>query len=252
MYTNYYLEPVTAVFVDSAPAQCRNLCMFAGGQDRIRLCGVFDNGQALLEALYRGLRPHVLVIDQQLPDRNIFAVLRAIRMLEAGYLPHVILTIPVPLDANTYDLLLTSGVNSFMLKPYTLPRLFEEIFLVAAKPDAVTVYRIRAAYEEQMDRMYADKGLNGRRYLERMICDDLQAGQNRNLKELYHAAAQAENLSDNAVASGLKRLAEQLCAAGAPAYRQLCGENGKPTDRPLSNGVLFRCVADLIRRAVME
>lgn len=252
MDTNYHLEPVSAVFVDSAPAQCRSLCMFALGQTSIEVCGVFDSGQALLDALYRGLRPHVLVIDQQLPDQNLFAVLRAVRMLEAGYLPHIILTIPVPLDGNTYELLLTSGVNSFMLKPYTLPRLFEEIFLAAARPEAVTVYRIRAAYAEQMDRMHASKGLNGRRYLERMVCDDLQAGQNRNLKELYHAAARAESLSDNAVASGLKRLAEQLCAAGAPAYRQLCAENGKPADRPLSNGALFRCVADLIRRAVMD
>lgn len=250
MCRNYHLEPVTVAFVERLPAQRSNIRLFAAGQQRVQLAGVFDGGRELLAALRRGMRPQVLVIDQWAVELSLFAMLREIRMLEAGYLPYIILTVPVPLDGKTCDLLLTSGINSVMLKPYTLPQLFEEIFLRVAEPGEATVYRIRAAYAEQMHQLGASSRLHGWRYLERMVCEDLLTGRNKNLKELYHVVARAEQLSDHAVGSGLKRLAEQLCAADTPAYRRLCEEIGAPAGVPLSNGALLRGVADLIRRAV--
>ena len=94
MCTNYHLEPVSAVFVERLPAQRSNIRLFAAGQERVRLAGVFGGGRELLAALHQGLRPQVLVIDQWAVELSLFAMLREIRMLEAGYLPCIILTVP--------------------------------------------------------------------------------------------------------------------------------------------------------------
>ncbi|MGN0984311.1 MAG: response regulator [Gemmiger sp.] len=252
MRTNFKLEPVTAVFVDPSLAQRSNVRLYAAGQTQIDLCGIFGNGDELLTALEQGLRPQVIVMDHLLPGGSPFSLLRHIRLLENGYRPIILFTIPTLLDSGTCDLLLTSGVNSFILKPYTLPQLFEEVFLRAAEPASVTAYRVRAAYNECLTQLGASGRLNGTRYLEHMICEMVLNDHGQNLKELYHLAAVPENLSDFAVASGIKRLAERIHAVSTPAYQRMCAENGEPVDQPLSNGALVRCFTIQIRRAITD
>lgn len=250
MPKNYDLPPVTALFMDSSRANRLALQNYAEDQQLLKVCGVLGDVKSLWEALRGGLRPQVLVLDLQLLSAGCPAVIRELRRLESGYHPRVLLTSAGPVGPTANRILLTSGVESIILKPYKLSALFEMTYRIGAGEEQQKTYNIRAAYTECVSALGGNRRLQGWRYLERMVCEYIVTGTCKNMKELYYTVADAENIEASAVYSAVNRFSKCLYREKTPLYRRMCSENNLSPDRSLSNQMLLCSIVDEIRRVL--
>ena len=86
----YQAGKVSLLFADSDRSQCRAVELYAQEHAYVELCAAVTDAGQLLDAVQRGLRPQVLVLDVLLKGQHTIPLLQKLAVL--GCHPRVILT----------------------------------------------------------------------------------------------------------------------------------------------------------------
>ena len=233
--------------VEPSEAQRLVLRIYFNHSNEAELCACCASGSQLLAELRRGLRPEAIILD--VACDNVLTLVREVRRAVAGYTPMVALTI----HSNTLlseKILLTSGVDCVILKPYEIPDMLATVFQHSRQDEAFQEFMRRRAFEKCLGDYGAAPDHMGSRYLSEMFCEEERAGTSCTSKALYHCVARKENLTASGVRNAVRRLAEQMWRTSTPGYCRMCAAYGKSMEAPLSERELYCCLAEECRRGM--
>lgn len=249
MQEQYHINKVTALLAESDRHQNALVQSYAKGQDMVELCAAVRDGDRVLELLRAGLRPRVLVLDTMLASCGLLELLSRLPEIEPGYDPSVLVT-TVPISEATARPLLTLGAHYIILKPYTLPSLFDAIFQYGCQPKELELYRIRGYLRAALRELQAGVHSCGAFYLEQILYRLVLTDRQYTLGELYTFVGNGEHVTNGAVNSAIRRLAQRAYAEHTPAYVRLCESYGLPQDTALNNTELIYSIAERVRQAM--
>ena len=239
--------PVTALFAMQQRLDRSSITLYAQTHPEIMAVAVVSTGREVLDLLRHGLTPQVIVLDMQLRDPGIKALICEIRALQLTPSPRLLLTAPTPEQDAAEDALLTFRGQEVMLRPYEMRALFERVYLLGAGDEAAQLYRVRNHCRRMLRDMQANTVLSGCAYLERMILFAWSDERDLPVGMLYQLAAQGQPVDERAITAAVGRLSRAMQKQGTPLYRSLCTRFGLPADSVLSNGKLVKGMLEYIR-----
>ncbi len=192
-----------------------------------RVVGEVHTGGEVLAAVRR-LRPHLVLLDVYLPDRNGVDVLRDVRG-EADLSTDVIV-VTAARDVETVQAALRGGVASYLVKPFTFATFADRLRRYAEARREMD--RTGELAQEDVDRVFAvvrrpgaivhPKGLSAA--TSGLVVKVLQAEQGD-----LSAAETAERVGISRVVA--RRYLEHLCSTGQAQQRLRYGTSGRPEHR---------------------
>ena len=192
-----------------------------------RVVGELHTGGEVVEAVRR-LRPHLVLLDVYLPDRNGLDVLRDLRA-EAD-LPVDVVVVTAARDVETVRAALHGGVASYLVKPFTFATFAERLHRYADARREMD--RTGELAQEDVDRVFA--------VVRRPGAVVLPKGLSTSTAALVVKALQAEagdlSAAETAERVGISRVSarrylEHLCATGQAQQSLRYGTSGRPEHR---------------------
>lgn len=240
---------VTALLVDGDAAYRRIVQRFAGEQDMVELCAATGDARRAWELLTAGLRPQVLVLDTALRDPDAGWLLEKLERELPDWRPWVLLcSLDGPAAETALHALLPVDAYYTLVKPYTMPDLFDRIYRVGCRAEDLPRYRVARCLEEILRQMRLGPRLSGAGYLEQMLCVlVLDDAWQVSTEQLYERVTDRDYVSLPGIASAIHRLAETACARRTPLYAQLCERYGKPAEAVLSNTELIWGIGEQVK-----
>ena len=192
-----------------------------------RVVGEVHTGGEVVEAVRR-LRPHLVLLDVYLPDRNGLDVLRDLRA-EADLTVDVIV-VTAARDVETVRSALHGGVASYLVKPFTFATFGERLRRYADARREMD--RTGELAQEDVDRVFAVVRRPGAVVLPKglststasLVVKALQAATGD-----LSAAETAERVGISRVSA--RRYLEHLCTTGQAQQRLKYGTSGRPEHR---------------------
>jgi response regulator of citrate/malate metabolism len=192
-----------------------------------RVVGEVHTGGEVVEAV-RGLRPHLVLLDVYLPDRNGLDVLRDLRA-EADLSVDVV-AVTAARDVETVRAALHGGVASYLVKPFTFATFAERLHRYADARREMD--RTGDLAQEDVDRVFA--------VVRRPGAVVLPKGLSTATAALVVKALQAEagdlSAAETAERVGISRVSarrylEHLCSTGQAEQGLRYGTSGRPEHR---------------------
>ena len=195
--------------------------------DGFRVVGEVHVGGEVVDAVRR-LRPHLVLLDVYLPDRNGVDVLRDLRA--EPDLSTDVIVVTAARDVDTVRATLHGGVASYLVKPFTFATFAERLRRYAEARREMD--RPGELAQEDVDRVFAvvrrpgavvlPKGLSATTAA--LVVQALQAEQGD-----LSAAETAERVGISRVSA--RRYLEHLCATGQAQQGLRYGTSGRPEHR---------------------
>lgn len=240
---------VTALLVDGDAAFRETVQHFAGEQSMVELCALAGSARRAWELLQAGLRPQVLVLDTTLQDPDAGWLLQKLAGEMPQWRPWVLLSsIDGAAAENVLHDLLPVETYFTLVKPYTMPDLFDRIYRCGCHAEDLPRYRVVHCLEGLLRQLRLGPRRSGTGYLERMVCE-LVLGDAWNIatEQLYERAADGDYVTLTGIASAIRRLSEAACARHTALYAELCERYGKPADTVLSNTELIWGISEQVK-----
>ncbi len=195
--------------------------------DGFRVVGEVHTGHGVVDAV-RHLRPHLVLLDVYLPDRNGLDVLRDLR--GDATLTTDVIVVTAARDVETVRSALHGGAASYLVKPFTFATFAERLRRYAEARREMD--RAGELAQEDVDRVFAvvrrpgavvlPKGLSASTCA--LVVKVLQADETD-----LSAAEAAERVGISRVSA--RRYLEHLCSTGQAQQRLRYGSSGRPEHR---------------------
>ena len=242
---------VVALFAFSSKLDRDNMQLFARTHsDEVHAAAIAADGRQVLELLHGGLRPQVLVLDALLTKPSVTEVLQEIGAMHLDPEPAVLVLVPVPEETAARRALGLFSQYQIMLRPYGMKNLFDEIYRMGSDEDEHRLYHLRRCCDEVLETFGASMTLSGYRYAERMLLYALYADRPVRIGVLQQYVASEEGIEVGTVTSALNRMSAGMAKRGTEAYKALCRRNGRPEDKPLSNGQLIKGMLEEVQKGL--
>lgn len=240
---------VTALLVDSDAAYRKMVQRYAGEQNMVELCALVGSAGRAWELLAAGMRPQVLVLDTSLRDPDAGWLLQRIDQEMPDERPWVLLSsLDGPAAENALHSVLPVETYYTLVKPYTMPDLFDQIYRSGCQAGDLPRYRVMRCLEDFLRQLRLGPRLSGAEYLEQMVCElVLNNAWQASTEQLYESIKSSDYMTLTGIASAIRRLAEAACARHTELYAQLCERYGKPADAVLSNTELIWGIGEEVR-----
>ena len=242
---NIQRKCMTLAVVEPLDAQRRALQVYFENCDDAELSACCASGRQLFSCLEQGLRPEAVVLDSTCD--NVLELADKIHHTFSDYSPLVALTIP----SNTLlddRILLTSGVDCVILKPYGIPGMLKTLYKHCRENQAFREVQWHIVCNQCLGEIGAALSHAGSDYLWKMFREEQYAGTKCTNNALYRCVAKKEQITVSGIRNAVGRLSKKLWSDSAPGYWNMCTRHGMPQDRPLKERELYLCVSADCRR----
>ena len=216
------MSPWRVMIVEDDRVVARLHCRFAAQVPGFEVVGVAETA-ASAERMMATLRPHLLLLDLGLPDRNGIELLRRLRArgdeIEA-------IAVTAASAASVVRATVHLGVVDYLVKPFDQERLRQSLTLFTRRMAMLSGTRLR---QGDVDEICSD-GPNAHRWLPR----DLSAARLEEIQRRFAVARRPMTAADLAAALGISRVTarrylEYLVTIGQAQASAVASGPGRPT-----------------------